>query len=97
MLRCREERYGFAPLGAADGPVKTAIFGGNNARLYGINSKKAMLDFKSDKLAALKADYEKEGFGRSNTRYGHVVPNGPVVCASGASHKGGAKVLTDVS
>jgi hypothetical protein len=28
------EEYGYKPLGAADGPVKTAIFGGNNARLY---------------------------------------------------------------
>jgi hypothetical protein len=37
-----------------------------------------MLDFKSDKLTALKADYEKEGPGRSNMRYGYVVPNGPV-------------------
>jgi hypothetical protein len=73
-----QKKYGFAPLGPADGPVKTAIFGGNNARLYGINTKKAMLDFKSDKLTALKADYEKEGPGRSNMRYGYVVPSGPV-------------------
>jgi uncharacterized protein len=73
-----EKKYGFTPLGAADDPVKTAIFGGNNARLYGINPKKAMLDFKSDKLTALKADYEKEGPARSNMRYGYVVPNGPV-------------------
>jgi uncharacterized protein len=73
-----QKKYGFAPLGAADGPVKTAIFGGNNAKLYGINSKKAMLDFKGDKLTALKVEYEKEGPARSNVRYGYVVPNGPV-------------------
>jgi hypothetical protein len=58
--------------------VKTAVFGGNNARLYGINSKKALLDFKGDKLTVLKTEYEKEGPGRSNMRYGYVVPKGPV-------------------
>jgi uncharacterized protein len=73
-----QKKYGFAPLGSADGPVKTAIFGGNNAKLYGINSKKAMLDFKSDKFTILKADYEKDGPGRSNMRYGYVVPIGAV-------------------
>ena len=26
-------KYGYTPLGAADGPVKNAIFGENNARL----------------------------------------------------------------
>ena len=31
-----QKKYGFKPLGAADGPVKTAIFGGNNMRLYGL-------------------------------------------------------------
>jgi predicted TIM-barrel fold metal-dependent hydrolase len=73
-----QKKYGFAPLGPADGPVKTAIFGGNNAKLYGINSKKATIDFKGDKLTALKAEYEKEGAARSNMRYGYVVPNEPV-------------------
>jgi hypothetical protein len=29
-----QKQHGFKPLGAADGPVKTAIFGGNVARLY---------------------------------------------------------------
>ena len=56
-----QKKYGFAALGPADGPVKTAIFGSNNAKLYGINSKKAMLDFKGDKVTALKAEYEKAG------------------------------------
>ena len=73
-----QKKYGFAPLGPAEGPVKTAIFGGNNANLYGINPKKAMLDFEGDKLTALKAEYDKEGPGRSNMRYGYVVPSRPV-------------------
>jgi hypothetical protein len=29
-----QRKHGFAPLGAADGPVKTAIVGENVARLY---------------------------------------------------------------
>src|SRR5262249_62318973 len=73
-----QKKHGFAALGAADGPVKTAIFGGNNARLYGINPKKAMLDFKGDRFATIKAEYEKAGPDPSNRRYGYVVPNRPV-------------------
>jgi hypothetical protein len=70
-----QKAHGFAPLGPADGPVKTAIFGGNNARLYGVTPKKAMLDFKGDRFAALKAEYEKAGPEPSNLRYGYVVPS----------------------
>jgi hypothetical protein len=40
--------------------VKTAIFGGNIATLYGTNPKKAMLDFKGDKLTALKDEYPSQ-------------------------------------
>ncbi|HME32613.1 MAG TPA: amidohydrolase family protein, partial [Terriglobales bacterium] len=39
-----QKKHSFAPLGKADGPVKAAIFGGNNAKLYGIEPKRAMLD-----------------------------------------------------
>jgi uncharacterized protein len=58
--------------------VKSAIFGGNNARLYGIEPKKAQLDLRRDRFAVLKAEYEKAGPEPSNLRYGYVVPNGPV-------------------
>src|SRR5580700_4357066 len=73
-----QKKFGFAPLGAADGPVKTAVFGGNNARLYNIQPKRAMLELKGDHLAMMKAEYEKAGPEPSNTRYGYVVPNGPI-------------------
>ena len=73
-----QKKYGFAPLGAADGPVKTAIFGGNNAKLYNIQPKRAMLEVGRDRLAAIKAEYEKAGAEPSNMRYGYVAPNGPV-------------------
>jgi len=71
-----QKKFGYAPLGAADGPVKTAIFGGNNARLYNIEPKKALLDLKGDRFAQMKAQYEKSGVEPSHTRYGYVVPNG---------------------
>ena len=29
-----QKKFGFKPIGAADGPIKTAIFSGNSARLY---------------------------------------------------------------
>ena len=66
------KKHGYAALGAADSPVKRAVFGGNNARLYGINPVKAELEISRDKFAALKADYEKNGPQRTNRRYGYV-------------------------
>jgi hypothetical protein len=73
-----QKKHGYAPLGPANGPVKTAIFGGNNAKLYGIDPKRAELELRRDRFAALKAEYEKAGPERSNMRYGYVVPTGPV-------------------
>jgi uncharacterized protein len=52
--------------------VKSAIFGGNNARLYDIDPKKAELEFKDDRLTRLKAEYAKNGAEPSNLRYGYV-------------------------
>jgi predicted TIM-barrel fold metal-dependent hydrolase len=65
-------RHGFAPLGAADGPVKNAIFGENVAALYGYR-RQAELTTPTDRLAALKADHAARGGGRSNLRYGYVL------------------------
>ena len=73
-----QKKFGYAPLGPADGPVKTAIFGGNNARLYNVEPKKAMLELKGDRFALMKAEYEKAGAEPSNMRYGYVVPNGAI-------------------
>jgi hypothetical protein len=67
-----QSKHGFRPLGPATGDVKTAIFGGNNARLYGINPKKAEPQLKNDHFAALKARYEAEGREPSNLRYGYI-------------------------
>jgi uncharacterized protein len=66
-----QARYGFAPLGPADGPVKTAIFSGNSARLYALKPEQhAALG--GDRFAALKATYEQAGPARSNLRYGYI-------------------------
>ena len=73
-----QKKFGYAPLGAADGPVKTAIFGDNNARLYNIQPKRAMLDIKGDRFAMMKARYDKAGPEPSHTRYGYVVPSGTI-------------------
>ena len=66
------KQHGFAPLGAADGLVKSAIFGGNAARLYAIQVKTALGAITTDKIAAIKAEYVASGGTRSNTRYGYV-------------------------
>ncbi len=68
-----QRRYGFAPLGAADGPVKSAIFGGNSARLYNFTAQQraALAD---DKVAVAKAEYDLHGDGRTNLRYGYMRP-----------------------
>jgi uncharacterized protein len=66
-----QKKYGFAPLGPADGPVKRAILGENNARLYKYERRAALA---TDRIAALKREYEEAGGDRSNLRYGYVVP-----------------------
>jgi uncharacterized protein len=64
-----QKQHGFKPLGAADGPIKTAILGETNARLYKYERRAALA---TDRIAALKAEYEAAGGERSNLRYGYV-------------------------
>jgi len=64
-----QQKSGFKPLGAADGPVKQAILGGNARRLYGFEKH---AELAGDRLAAIKAEYLKNGGARSNLRYGYV-------------------------
>jgi predicted TIM-barrel fold metal-dependent hydrolase len=65
-----QAKHGFAPLGAATGAVKSAIFGENSARLYGIEP--TSYASASDRLAELRAAYHNAGGGPSNLRYGYV-------------------------
>lgn len=66
-----QKKYGFKPLGPANGALKNAIFGQNVARLYKFDHH-AELNGAGDRHAAIKADYEANGPGRSNLRYGYV-------------------------
>ncbi len=67
-----QKKHGFAPLGAADGIVKSAIFAGNSARLYKLDIRSAQGAITTDKIAAIRAEYVAMGGTRSNTRYGYV-------------------------
>jgi predicted TIM-barrel fold metal-dependent hydrolase len=66
-----QKKYGYKPLGAADGTVKNAIFGGNNARLYSVTPKQ-QAEIIGDRVAGIKETYEKHGPGRTNLAYGYV-------------------------
>ena len=48
--------------------MKTAIFSGNNMRLYGLQKRTDL----GDRFAAMKEEYLKNGAARSNLRYGYV-------------------------
>jgi predicted TIM-barrel fold metal-dependent hydrolase len=65
-----QRKHGFAPLGPADGPVKTAIFGENSAGMYRYDIKKAGLE--RDRVTTVKAAYLRNGANPSNLRYGYV-------------------------
>jgi predicted TIM-barrel fold metal-dependent hydrolase len=70
-----QTKYGFAPLGPADGKVKNAVFGGNNARLYNYTPKQVAA-IEHDSLATWKLAYDKHGEGRTNLAYGYVLKAG---------------------
>ena len=66
-----QKKYGFAPLGPADGPVKNGIFGLNSARLYGYTPKQQAAVL-TDRFADCKAIYDKHGGDRTNLAYGYI-------------------------
>jgi predicted TIM-barrel fold metal-dependent hydrolase len=68
-----QRKFGFAPLGSATGPVKSAIFGENSARLYGLEPRAFAAG--RDRLAGLKSEYRAAGGMPSNLRYGFVAGN----------------------
>jgi predicted TIM-barrel fold metal-dependent hydrolase len=67
-----QKKYGFKPLGPADGQVKRAIFGDNNARLYNFTPQQRSA-LETDRFASIKKDYERDGEGRSNLTYGYIL------------------------
>ncbi|MBI4638482.1 MAG: amidohydrolase family protein [Candidatus Rokubacteria bacterium] len=74
-----QKKWGLAPLGPAQGLVKSAVFGYNSARLYGLDLHAKLTpvppDFE-DKLSRLKAEYEAEGPARSNAYHGWIRKRG---------------------
>jgi predicted TIM-barrel fold metal-dependent hydrolase len=71
-----QKRYGFAPLGPAEGPVKNAIFAGNALRLYGMDARSVHGDIREDHVAPMRDEYLSRGEGRSNLRYGYIAKAG---------------------
>jgi hypothetical protein len=70
-----QKKFGFAPLGGDNSPVKQKIFGLNMARIHGLDLNdlgKHNVNWKDDKLAKAKAEYVKEGGERSNAFYGFI-------------------------
>jgi hypothetical protein len=65
-----QKKFSFQPLGPADGSIKNAIFGENEARLYNYERHGELAT--RDRFSVLKAKYEQNGPGRSNLRYGYV-------------------------
>jgi predicted TIM-barrel fold metal-dependent hydrolase len=66
-----QKQFGFEPLGPAEGAVKTAILGGNNARLYKYPIMQKS-ELARDHFAQLREQYEQGGGGRSNVAYGYI-------------------------
>jgi hypothetical protein len=68
-----QKQHGFAPLGDAAGPVKTAILGGNAAPLYGIDARANVAGGTiGDGFAKLRAEYLADGATPSLAAYGFV-------------------------
>ncbi|HEV7735540.1 MAG TPA: amidohydrolase family protein [Candidatus Binatia bacterium] len=66
-----QERHGFAPLGPVDGPVRSAILGGNAVALYGLPATNPL-----DQLSQVRADYDDAGTAPSRLAYGFVARHG---------------------
>jgi predicted TIM-barrel fold metal-dependent hydrolase len=66
----QQRRYGFAPLGGPESAVKQAIFGGNGARLFGLNPAQA--SWEGDAFARQRRQRLAEGAPRTNLAYGYV-------------------------
>jgi uncharacterized protein len=68
-----QQKFGFAPLGPADGQVKSDILGYNGARHYRLDLAE---NFEKDGMGRIKAAYLNDGQQRTNLAYGYVVPRG---------------------
>ena len=70
-----QKKHGFAPLGAADGSVKSRILGFNSARLYGLELHASYPRLSQDAFAELKRAHQSAGTladFRDNAAYGFI-------------------------
>jgi predicted TIM-barrel fold metal-dependent hydrolase len=67
-----QRKYGLKPLGPADGAIKNAVFGGNNARLYNYTPQQRAA-LAGDKIAQYRETYARAGAGRTNLAYGYAL------------------------
>ena len=70
-----QEKHGWAALGSATGDVKSAIFGLNGAKVYGVEvdaKRNPVPPNYKDKLAQIKTEYRAQGAQPSNTYYGWI-------------------------
>jgi hypothetical protein len=70
-----QKKHGFAPLGAANGPVKSQILGLNSARLYNLNLRADYRPFTEDTFAQIKREYRLAGeldSLRDNAAHGYI-------------------------
>ena len=56
-----QKKYGFVPLGPANGRVKNQILGLNSASMYNINLRASYPRFTEDKFAQIKEEYRMAG------------------------------------
>ena len=68
-----QQKFGFAPLGPANGQVKSDILGYNGARHYRLDLAE---NLDGDGIGKVKAAYLNDGQLRTNFAYGYVVPRG---------------------
>jgi hypothetical protein len=68
-----QKKHGFAPLGGADGLVKSAIFGYNSARLFNVNLRADAESLRHDRITQWKRDYAAVDGVRDNATYGYVM------------------------
>lgn len=71
-----QKRRGFAPLGPANGAVKSAILRYNGARHYHLDLRAAANDLSLDGISQRKSAYLQTGATRSNAAYGYIVRSG---------------------
>ncbi len=65
-----QRNHGFAPLGPANGPIKSAVFGMNAARLQPLSVTPRWE--RNDALEQHRLAYRARGYPRSNRAYGYI-------------------------